>query len=116
LVVRFEILDPDGRLLVSKLDGGGFPKLAPPEPSWFGELHAGQFFGRVVDLRAPWLGFSFAKPGTYEITPRVSTDALMWLDSWLKKHHRKKDTLPFSYAHVFQGSLVGNVVRVTLTE
>jgi hypothetical protein len=116
LVVRFEILDPEGRLLVSNPDELPLPKLVPPDPSWFDELHAGEFFGRVVDLRAPWLGYSFAKPGTYVVTARVSTDARLWLDAWLKEHRRTKDSLLFSYADVFQGSLAANVVRFTLAE
>jgi hypothetical protein len=116
LVVRFQVTNPDGQMLVPKPIGLQGPKLLPPDTSWFAELHAGNFFGRVVDLRAPPYGFSFARRGTYVATASVASSAREWLDGWLKRHHRQAESLPFSYAHVFQGSVAAEPVRFTIGE
>jgi hypothetical protein len=102
LQVVFEVTDPDG-LAVVPVEDEMLSKLVPPDPSWFSELHAGQFFGNVVDLRS--LGFRSLKRGAFTVRARLSSDARMWLDAWLKKHRRDRDTLLFSYDHVFEGRL-----------
>lgn len=100
LQVAFEITDPDG-VTLARIDDGFFQKLVPADPSWFRELHAGQFFGNVVDLRV--LGFRCEKRGRYSLRAHLSSDARVWVDSWLKKHARER--LLFSYDHVFGGKI-----------
>jgi hypothetical protein len=93
-----------------------FERLVEPDLSWFSELHVGAFFGRTVDLSTDWLGFTFSTPGTYTVQTTLTTGARQWLDSWLKRNRKDPQRLPFSYAHVFGGTLVAAPVAVVISE
>jgi hypothetical protein len=115
LHLDFEITDPDGKLLVPP----PIPipdRLALPQLDWFDELHAGEFFGRTIPLQSEWIGYRFAKLGRYRVRARISTDARIWLDEWLRTKRKDPSSLPFSYEHVFGGTLLSEPTVLTIAE
>jgi hypothetical protein len=115
LQVAFDVTGPDGRALVPT-PKETFPRLAEPQVSWFDELHAGEFFGRTVDLTAPWLGFAFPTSGTYTVRATLTTGARRWLDGWLLRNNKDRADLRFSYDDVFEGTLAAPPAQVLISE
>ncbi|MCP3960452.1 MAG: hypothetical protein GY719_21620 [bacterium] len=113
LQVTFEVTDPDGRRMEAQ-PPPELGKLAEPQLNWLEELHAGEFFGRTVDLSSVWIGFRFQKSGAYTIRARLSCGARQWLDAWLHRNGTSSGSLPFSYEHVFGGSLESEPLRIVV--
>jgi len=114
LQVAFSVTGPDGRPVLPTLLAPY--KLAEPQITQFSELHAGDFFGRTVDLSAQWVGFSFPTPGKYVVKATLSTGARRWLNEWLKGKGNRKSGLPFSQEHVWGGTLAAAPFDIVVTK